>query len=34
MFSEDGNKITGHWQWPNPDATTGGYDYTLTRQQK
>ncbi|MBV9791209.1 MAG: hypothetical protein JOZ51_23645 [Chloroflexi bacterium] len=31
-FSADGNTITGQWQWPNPDGTTGGYTYTLQRQ--
>jgi hypothetical protein len=30
-FSEDGNTITGSWQWPKPDGTTGGYEYTITR---
>ncbi|HEY0739745.1 MAG TPA: hypothetical protein VGD69_32770 [Herpetosiphonaceae bacterium] len=31
-FSDDGNTISGRWQWPNPDGTTGGYTYTLQRQ--
>jgi hypothetical protein len=30
-FSADGNTITGRWQWPNLDGTTGGYTYTLER---
>jgi hypothetical protein len=30
-FSDDGNSLTGRWQWPNADGTQGGYEYTITR---
>jgi len=30
-FSEDGNTVTGRWQWPEGDGQTGGYEYTMTR---
>lgn len=30
-FSKDGNTITGRWQWPEDDGTTGGYEYITTR---
>lgn len=30
-ISPDGNTLTGSWEWPNEDGTTGGYSQTATR---
>jgi hypothetical protein len=31
-FSPDGNRATGRWRIPNPDGTTGGYEYVMQRE--
>jgi hypothetical protein len=30
-FSQDGNTITGRWQWPEGKEKTGGFEVTSTR---